>query len=114
MKLKDKISKIFFNIIPIILMISIIPLVKNDYLLTVIYAVIIAVAFVIKYDKKDYLVLFCGFIIMTLSEYFFISTGVETFTRNSLFGIMPLWLPVLWAYGFVAIKRVIVILNFHR
>ncbi len=39
------------------------------------------------------------------SEYFFISTGVETFIRNSLFGVMPLWLPILWGYGFIAIRR---------
>lgn len=46
-----------------------------------------------------------GFIIMTISEYIFISTGVETFTRNSFLGLMPLWLPFLWAYGFVLISR---------
>ena len=48
---------------------------------------------------------------MILSEAFFISTGVETFTRTSLLGIMPLWLPVLWGYAFVAIKRAILILD---
>lgn len=42
---------------------------------------------------------------MTASEAFFISTGVEVFIRNSLFGIMPLWLPLLWGYGFIAIRR---------
>jgi len=36
---------------------------------------------------------------------------VETFVRNSLFGLMPLWLPFLWGYGFVAIKRGIKILE---
>jgi hypothetical protein len=46
-----------------------------------------------------------GFIFMTLSEYLFISTGVEVFERDSLFGLMPLWLPFLWGYGFVVIKR---------
>jgi hypothetical protein len=42
---------------------------------------------------------------MIVSEYLFIKTGVETFNRTTLFGLMPLWLPFLWAYGFVAIKR---------
>ncbi|MBU0626560.1 hypothetical protein KKH82_03935 [Patescibacteria group bacterium] len=48
---------------------------------------------------------------MIFAEYFFVSTGVETFNRRSFMGIMPLWLPVLRAYAFVAIKRAIVILN---
>lgn len=52
-----------------------------------------------------------GFFIMFAFECLFISTGVEVFRRDSLFGIMPLWLPFLWAYGFVAIKRSIDILN---
>ncbi len=111
MKLKDKILKIFLNTIPVILMIALIPVFKNDYILTGIYALIIAVSFAIKYEQKDYLFFIFGLIIMIIFEYFFVSTGIETFVRNSLFGLMPLWLPVLWAYGFVAMKRAIIILD---
>ena len=111
MDIKTKVLKIFLNIIPVILMIAIIPIFTNDYLLTAIYVVIIAISLMFKYEKKDYLFLILGFLIMIISEYFFVSTGVETFTRNSLFGIMPLWLPFLWAYAFVIIKRAVIILN---
>lgn len=111
MKIKEKVWRIFLNAIPIILMIALIPVFKNDYVLTSVYIIIIAIAFIIKYRKKDYLFFIFGFVIMMISEFYFISTGVETFKRNSLFGAMPLWLPVLWAYGFVAIKRSIVILD---
>ncbi len=87
-------------------MIGLIPLIENDYLLTLVYILIISVSLkLINAKRKDYIVLVFGFFIMIISEYIFISTGVETFTRNSLFGIMPLWLPFLWSYGFVAIKR---------
>ena len=48
---------------------------------------------------------------MFFGEYFFIKTGVKTFNRNTLFNIMPLWLPFLWAYVFVAIKRIIIFLK---
>jgi len=92
-------------------MIGLIPLVRNDYILTGIYALIIVSTLTVKKDKNDLLVLVFGFFIMTASEYLFISTGVETFHRNSLFGLMPLWLPFLWAYGFVVIKRSTGILN---
>jgi hypothetical protein len=102
----QKALKIFLNAIPILVMIGLIPLLKNDYLLTIFYIIIIVTSLkLIKSTKNDYLILLFGFVIMIFFEYIFISTGVETFTRNSLFGIMPLWLPFLWAYGFVAIKK---------
>jgi len=101
----SKIIKIFLNIIPIFIMISLISVIHNDYVLTSVYAIIIVVLFLIKKEKNDFLIFLFGFIFMIISEYLFISTGVEIFVRNSLFGLMPLWLPFLWGYGFVAIKK---------
>ena len=109
--MQNKVVKIFINIIPVILMIGLIPLIKNDYWLALIYAVIIIVSGAIKYEKGEYIFLLFGFFAMTISEYFFVSTGVETFNRNSLFGLMPIWLPLLWGYGFVVMKRAIKILE---
>ena len=106
-----RVSKIFLNSIPILLMIGLIPLIKSDYILTLVYVAIILISLFIKRVKNDILVLVFGFIVMIIFEYIFISTGVETFIRNSLFGLMPLWLPFLWGYGFVAIKRSIEILD---
>ncbi len=109
--IKNKIFQILLNVIPIILMVAFIPIFKKDYVLTLVYSIIITTAFVIKYEQNDFLVFIVGFISMIISEYFFISTGVETFARKSLFGVMPLWLPLLWAYGFVVIKRGIKIID---
>jgi len=106
-----KTASILTNAIPIILMILLIPLIKNDYYLTIAYLIIILLSLLIKYEKKDIIFFIFGFIIMIFSEYFFIKTGVETFNRISLFGTMPLWLPFLWAYAFVIIKRAINILK---
>ena len=97
--------------IPTLIMIGLIPLIINDYSLAVIYIAIIAVSLIIKNTKNDLLVFTFGLFIMIVSEYLFVSTGVETFQRNSLFGLMPLWLPFLWGYGFIAIKRSIEVLN---
>ncbi len=99
------------NAVPILLMIGLIPFVNNDYLLTLIYVIIAAFSLFIKREPKDFMFLIFGFFVMMVSEYLFISTGVETFNRRSLFNSMPLWLPFLWAYGFVVIKRYIVILQ---
>lgn len=106
-----KIRNIFLNSIPILIMIGLISVIENDYLLTLIYVVIIAVSLIVRLESKDILFLIFGFCIMIIFEYLFISTGVEIFNRNSLFGLMPLWLPFLWGYGFVAIKRSVNILN---
>ena len=107
----QKTIKIFFNSIPILIMIGLIPLIQNDYFLTLAYIGIIFVSLAIRRERNDILIFIFGFFIMIISEYIFISTGVETFIRNSLLGVMPLWLPFLWAYGFVAIKRSVLILN---
>lgn len=111
MGMKIKILKIFLNTFPIIVMIGLIPLIKNDYYLTSAYVFIIIISFIIKYEKRDLTFLIFGFLIMTVSEYIFINTGVESFNRRTLFGIMPLWLPFLWSYAFMAIKRSIIIIQ---
>ena len=92
-------------------MIGFIPLVENDYLLTLIYLIFIIALMSTKSEKNDWSALLFGLIGITISESIFISTGVETFVRNSLFGLMPLWLPFLWAYAFVTIKRSLRILD---
>jgi len=106
-----KTKLMLLNSIPILLMIGSIPIVKNDYLLALLYLAIIVISLKIRFEPKDILFLLLGFCVMIVSEYLFISTGVETFKRNSLFGVMPLWLPFLWAYGFVVIKRFVTILS---
>jgi hypothetical protein len=107
----NKVTRIFLQTLPILVMIGLIPFVGNDYMLTVLYIGIIFLAFMITREKHDLTIFVFGFFMMIISEYLFISTGVETFIRNSLFGIMPLWLPFLWGYGFVAIARGVAILK---
>src|SRR3989344_7599232 len=80
--------------------------IKNDYILTVIYLSVIIASVTIKKERFDVLVLAVGFLGTSIGEYLFISTGIETFNRTSFLGIMPLWLPFLWGYIFLAIKRV--------
>lgn len=100
-----KIRRIFLYSVPVLLMVALIPVVTNDYLLSVLYLAIIGAAYAVRHERNDLLLFTVGLVAMTISEFLFISTGVETFTRQSLFGAMPLWLPLLWGYGFVAIKR---------
>lgn len=100
-----KAYSIFLNAIPVLVMIGLIPLVPNDYVLALLDVAIVIVALVIRRERNEITILIAGFFIMIVCEFLFVSTGVETFVRHSLLGFMPLWLPVLWSYGFVAIKR---------
>lgn len=106
-----KIKGIAPHALPVVFMIGLIPIVQDDYILAGIYILITIVFFLINTEKYDTEIFLFGFVALAISEFFFISTGVEIFLRNSLFGIMPVWLPFLWGYAFVAIKRSIKILE---
>lgn len=106
-----KIQNIFLNAIPILIMIGLIPIVKDDYLLAATYFFIILISFSIRKEEKDFLVFVFGLVVLTISESLFVSTGVETFTSKTLLGLMPIWLPILWGYAFVAIKRSVIIIS---
>lgn len=99
------INSFFIIVMPIVLMILLIPIIKSDLVLSIIYLLIISLGMYIGFSKKDLIVYIFGSVILLITEYFFISTGVEVFLRQSLFGVMPIWLPLLWGYSFVAIKR---------
>ncbi len=106
-----QLKRIILACIPVLAMIVLIPLVANDYLLSLLYILIIVLAFMLNPRKHDRTAFFMGLTLMTLAEYLFIRTGVETFARQTLFGVMPLWLPLLWAYGFVAMKHIAQIIS---
>jgi len=105
--MSNSIIKIFAYLLLVAFFILLVPFFKNDYILSLIYIVLIGIYFIVDYVKKDYLFLLFGLIGMTLSEILFISTGVESFIRNSLFNMIPLWLPLLWAFAFIIMRRII-------
>src|SRR3989338_11394833 len=103
--MKNYLQVIFYAAV-VIIMLALIPVIANDYALAGIYVVFILSAIVFKKERSDFTFLAVGFFSLILGEYFFVSTGVETFNRNSLFGVMPLWLPLLWSFIFLSMKRV--------
>lgn len=100
------IKKIILELIPIIVLITVIPIAKNDFYILVSYIILIAVFLRLKYEKNEYKILIGGIVFMALFEYLFILTGVETFKNKTLFNIMPIWLPLLWGYGMIAMRRI--------
>ena len=111
MKLKEILKKSALEFLPVILMIALIPIIKNDYYLLLSYIIIILISFKIKYEKNESYIFISSLILMIFFEWLFVSTGVEIFLRTSLLGIMPIWLPFLWAYGWVAGKRFVLFIK---
>ena len=109
----SKIVRIAWESLPILVMVGLIPFVTDDYVLSAVFIILIGVLLHLKKEHGDYLVLGIGFVAMILFESLFVSTGVEVFTRISLFGLMPVWLPILWAYAFIVMKRSLKILGHH-
>ena len=103
--MKSNIKEIILNVIPILVMILLVRVIKNDYYLLIIYALLILTLLKINYEKNEYKLLISGIIFMFVMEYIFILTGIETFTSQTLIN-MPIWLPLLWGYGFIVINRV--------
>lgn len=101
-----KYVQVLFYVAVVVIMLALIPIITNDYTLTGIYIVFISSAIIFKRERSDFTFLAIGFLGLIVGEYFFVSTGVETFNRNTLFGIMPLWLPFLWSFVFLSMKRV--------
>lgn len=111
--MKKVIFNILLNALPLLVMIFLISFIQNDYALFAFYGLIILILLIIKYESGEYIYFLFGFTVITFFEWVFVSTGAEIFQRRSLFGIMPLWLPLLWAYSFIVIKRSVIAINEH-
>ena len=93
-------------------MIGLIPLVRSDFILSAVYLCIAAgTLFISKDVKKEILFFVFGFVLLAIAEIFFVATGVEVFQRDVLIAHIPIWLPILWGYSFIMIRRSIVALD---
>ena len=99
------VSRVLTSMLPVVVMIALIPLVRNDIVLAVIYTLFILVTLAIRQDRKDLVLLGVGLVIPTIGEILFVATGAEVFTRDVLIFGIPLWLPLLWGYVFVMMRR---------
>lgn len=103
--------KIFLELIPIFIMFIFIRLfLMNNLILTSLMIITIIISLFVKYEKKEYILMIAGAVLMTLIEILFVNTGAEKFTNPLFFGI-PVWLPIIWAYGLVVMKRIVLLLN---
>jgi membrane-bound metal-dependent hydrolase YbcI (DUF457 family) len=74
--------------------------------LSLFVVLLIVLTFLIRYYKNEWKILFIGIV---LSLFFEIGGDLiykAQFWENASFFGIPLWLPLLWGYGFIIIRRV--------
>lgn len=102
-----KLSKIFIETIPILFGILLSYLFwRNNFLLFVIYLVLTLGLIYLHKDKTELVIfiygIFVGIIVEVIGTQI---SGYQSFLRPT-FGGIPIWLPIAWGYGFVAMKRI--------
>lgn len=79
---------------------------RNNFLLFVIYLALTLVLIYFHGDKTEFVIFAYGILIGAIVEVIGTQvSGYQSFAKPDLGGI-PLWLPIAWGYGFVAMKRI--------
>lgn len=79
---------------------------RQEVLASILILGIIALMFYIKYEKNEIYLYLLGVLIGAIIELWgALIVHFQNFTQGSLLG-MPLWLPLVWGYAFVAMRRI--------
>ena len=102
-----KLSKVFIETLPILFGILLSYLFwQNNVLLFIIYLVLTFGLIYFHKDKTEYSIFVYGIFIGIIVEVIGTQvSGYQSFTKPD-FGGIPIWLPIAWGYGFVAMKRI--------
>lgn len=103
----SKLPKVFLETLPILFGILLSYLFwQNNVLLFAVYLVLSLGLMYFHRDKNELMIFIYGIIIGAIVEVTGTKvSGYQSFTNPDVGGI-PLWLPIAWGYGFVAMKRI--------
>lgn len=107
-----KFLKVFVETLPILFGILLSFLFwQNNVLLFILYIVLTAMLIYIHKDKSEFIIFAYGVVIGAIVE--IIGTRVSGYQSfaNPDFGVIPMWLPIVWGYGFIAMKRIGMVLQ---
>jgi len=100
-----KYKPVIFEFILVVAGFFLVMLLRDELAITAIVLLAIIVLFNIRYAKGEFFLLLLGILSGVIIE-----IGGDTvyhlqyWSQGSFFGI-PIWLPLLWGYGFVLIRR---------
>lgn len=91
---------------PLLIAFVIVWFIQQELVITLILFVLIGLSFKLSYEKNEWRLLIFGIILGIILE---IGSDqilkLQFWSEGMLFGI-PLWLPFMWGYGFVLIRRI--------
>lgn len=103
MKFKD----LLIQLIPLFFAFIIFLFTKNEILITIGIIILILITFKIKHYPGEWKLVLTGIILGFLFE----TIGdtiykLQYWESATLLGLFPIWLPLLWGYGFIFIRRI--------
>lgn len=106
MSIWKKILEIAKNSLVLFAMLIIFYFIKSEMWITIAMLALILISFKIRYEKGEWKIIVFGLILGFLFEIAGDAVyKLQNWNHNLLFGI-PLWLPLMWGYGFVLIRRI--------
>lgn len=104
--LKNKIKNLFRDIISLILFPVIFLLTQNELVVTIFIIALLITAFKIHYNKNEIKLFLIGIILGIIMEIGGDLIFKMQYWENASFFGIPIWLPILWGYAFVFIRRI--------
>lgn len=101
-----KIKPIIKELIPFSIAILLSSFLRNEIIVTIIFAAIVLTLFLTRYEKKEISIFIFGFLTGSFIEIWGQLVGFFQWQTFNSFLIIPLWLPISWGYSFVVIRRI--------
>lgn len=104
-KNNSKTKEIIIELIPILIVLLLLCLFRNEIAITILTLLAIIFTFTIKYQKNEAYIFLFGLIIGIILELIGNFLLGQSWPDASFFSI-PIWLPLTWGYGFIIIRRI--------
>jgi len=78
---------------------------KNNNLVFFLLGLLWLIAILLWHDKYDFIAFIIAAVLGPIAEIICIRFGVWSYANSSLFGI-PIWLPLLWGFAVVMLRRI--------
>jgi hypothetical protein len=105
-KKKNIRDNLLFQLIPLFFLPFIFLLVKNEMLITLVFVVLLVLTFLIKYEKGEWKILLFGILLGIFLELAGDVVFKLQFWENASFFGIPFWLPLMWGYEVVFVRRI--------
>lgn len=105
-KFKKLSENIIIQLIPLFLMLVIFLITQKEMFVSLGVVLLIGMTLLIHYEKNEWKVIILGIIIGLAFEIGGDLIYKAQYWKNGSFFGIPYWLPIMWGYGFLLIRRI--------